>query len=167
MFQTNGERNEKPSSSMFGFGHGVRSIASGQSLMGASDAVQFLQLPYGYTYPNSYAYGYGYPHSSYAYDYGNPFSIVTAPMAAVTAPLTAFAAPVAQVATAPFAATAPATAPMMTGRTVATMGRMCSAPAKSCELYQASWVGNGCSCKVPGGRARGSVTPNPSRRPWK
>jgi hypothetical protein len=30
---------------------------------------------------------------------------------------------------------------------------------KICELYHASFVGNGCSCRTPSGRARGSVTP--------
>ncbi len=102
---------------------------------------------YGYPYTNAYGYpytnAYGYQYNNaygYSSDYNNPFWIVTAPIAAVTAPLTA---------------------PLMTGRSVATgqMGRMCSTPAKSCELYHASWVGNGCSCRVSGGLARGSVTP--------
>ena len=68
----------------------------------------------------------------------NPLSIVTAPVAALTAPVTALASPVAQVATAPFAVASEATAPLVTGRSVATgqMGRMCSTPVKSCELYQ-------------------------------
>jgi hypothetical protein len=114
----------------------------------------------GYPYTNAYGYPYNNAYG-YSSDYNNPFWIVTAPLAAVTAPLTALAAPVAQAATAPFAVTASAMGPLMTGRSVATgqMGRMCLTPAKSCELYQASWVGNGCSCRVPGGLARGSVTP--------
>ncbi|MGA7385649.1 MAG: hypothetical protein WBW81_13455 [Methylocella sp.] len=115
---------------------------------------------YSYGYPYNYAYGYGYPYaSSYPYDNANPFAIVTAPIAAVTAPVTALAAPVAQAATAPVAGAA--TAPLVTGRSVATgqMGRMCSTPAKACELYHESWVGNGCSCKVPGGHSRGTVSP--------
>ncbi len=126
----------------------------------------------GYGYPYAAAYGYGYPDTApygypYANPYGywnesaNPFSIVTAPVAALTAPVTALAAPVAQVATAPFAVASEATAPLVTGRSVATgqMGRMCSTPVKSCELYRESFVGNGCSCKVSGGRARGTVAP--------
>jgi hypothetical protein len=54
-----------------------------------------------------------------------------------------------------------AAAPLVTGRSVATgqTGNHCSTPVKTCLLYSASWVGNGCSCRVPGGRARGSVTP--------
>ena len=54
-----------------------------------------------------------------------------------------------------------AAAPLVTGRSVATgqTGNYCSTPVKTCLLYSASWVGNGCSCRVPGGRARGSVTP--------
>lgn len=102
---------------------------------------------YGYGYPDTAPYGYPYANPyGYANDYANPFSIVTSPFAA----LTALAAPVTQGA-----------APLVTGRSVATgeMGKMCSTPVKSCELYQASWIGNGCSCKVTGGRSRGSVTP--------
>lgn len=125
---------------------------------------------YGDGYPYAAAYGYGYPDTApygypyanpWGYDSSNPFSIVTAPVAALTAPVTALASPVAQVATAPFAVASEATAPLVTGRSVATgqMGRMCSTPVKSCELYRESFVGNGCSCKVSGGRARGTVAP--------
>ena len=139
------------SSSIIRFGRGVRGVVSGQSFLGASNgwAVRLLQqslryllsLPNASGYPYTNAYGYQYNNAyGYSSDYNNPFWIVTAPIAAVTAPLTA---------------------PLMTGRSVATgqMGRMCSTPAKSCELYHASWVGNGCSCRVSGGMARGSVTP--------
>ncbi|WGJ16157.1 hypothetical protein QEV83_07910 [Methylocapsa sp. D3K7] len=113
----------------------------------------------GYGYPYAAAYGYGYPDTApygypYANPYGywnesaNPFSVVTAPIAALTAPVSVLAA-------------FEATAPSVTGRSVATgqMGRMCSTPVKSCELYRESFVGNGCSCKVSGGRARGTVAP--------
>lgn len=53
------------------------------------------------------------------------------------------------------------TAPVVTGRSVAATGSgmHCATPVKTCLLYSASFVGNGCSCKVTGGRARGSVTP--------
>lgn len=56
---------------------------------------------------------------------------------------------------------APSTAPLMTGRSVATgqIGNSCSTPVKTCELRHAAYVGIGCSCRVPGGHARGSVTP--------
>ena len=143
------ENNETHSSSMFGL------VTVCAALLAASPSwAQALQYnPYGYTYPNSYAYGYGYgyPYSDYSYDYGNPLSIVTAPIAAATA----LAAPVAEAATAPFGMAAAATTPMVTGRSVATgqMGRMCSTPAKSCELYHASWVGE--RLFVPGIRRRG------------
>jgi hypothetical protein len=52
-------------------------------------------------------------------------------------------------------------APLVTGRSVATgqMGIYCVTPAKTCELSHASYVGGGCSCRVPGGRSRGSVSP--------
>ncbi len=91
----------------------------------------------GNPYPYSSAYGYGYP---YGYGLG-----------------AAAAAPVAAAATVAEATTAP----LVTGRSVATlqMGNYCMTPVKTCLLYQDSWVGNGCSCRVPSGRARGSVTP--------
>lgn len=52
-------------------------------------------------------------------------------------------------------------APLVTGRSVATgqLGIYCATPAKTCELYHASYVGGGCSCRVPGGRSWGSVSP--------
>jgi hypothetical protein len=94
-----------------------------------------LGLGYGlsawdYGYPYDYSYGYGYP-----YDYGYGYPGYSAPYAAA--------------------------APLVTGRSVATgqLGNYCSTPAKTCELYHASYLGGGCSCRVPGGHARGSVTP--------
>ena len=122
----------------------------------------------GYGYPYAAAYGYGYPDTApygypYANPYGywnesaNPFSVVTAPIAAL-APVTAWRL-VRRLRQR--LCGAEATAPSVTGRSVATgqMGRMCSTPVKSCELYRESFVGNGCSCKVSGGRARGTVAP--------
>jgi hypothetical protein len=55
----------------------------------------------------------------------------------------------------------PTPALFATGRSVATgqIGIYCATPAKTCELYHASYVGGGCSCRVPGGRSRGSVSP--------
>ena len=90
---------------------------------------------YGYGYPD-YAYGYGYPDYAYGYGYpGYDYSYASPP--------------------------AYSTAPLVTGRSVATghMGRMCSTPVKACELYHSSYVGNGCSCRVAGGRSRGTVSP--------
>src|SRR5208283_4094117 len=53
-----------------------------------------------------------------------------------------------------------AAAPLVTGRSMAIggMGGYCSTPVRTCELYQASFIGNGCSCRVVGGHARGVVT---------
>lgn len=51
-------------------------------------------------------------------------------------------------------------APSLTaGRSAAQIGRYCVTPAKTCRLGHASWVGSGCSCRLAGGRERGSVTP--------
>jgi hypothetical protein len=51
--------------------------------------------------------------------------------------------------------------PVVMGRSVATgsIGMHCATPVKACLLKHASYVGVGCSCKVIGGRARGSVVP--------
>jgi hypothetical protein len=51
--------------------------------------------------------------------------------------------------------------PVVAARSVADgpLGNTCTTPVKACELRHASQIGNGCSCRVPGGRARGSVTP--------
>jgi len=40
-----------------------------------------------------------------------------------------------------------------------TMGKYCTTPVKSCLLNNPSNIGGGCSCKVPGGRSSGQVTP--------
>ena len=50
-----------------------------------------------------------------------------------------------------------ATAPLMTGRSVAASGDYSRTPVKTCLLYHSSWIGNGCSCKVYDGYARGTV----------
>ena len=80
-----------------------------------------------------YNYGYGYP-----YGYGLGTGLAT-------------------LATAPLAVAAAATAPLMTGRSVAASGNYCATPVKTCLLYEPGWVGTGCSCKVYGGQARGIV----------
>ena len=86
----------------------------------------------GWGYPYDYAYDYPYDYygtSGYAYAPG-------------------------------YYASAPQAAPLVTGRSVAEgVGDFCSTPVKKCELYHPSSVGAGCSCRVPGGRASGSVTP--------
>ena len=50
-----------------------------------------------------------------------------------------------------------ATAPLVTGRSVAVGGNYCATPVKTCLLSHTSWVGNGCSCTVYRGHARGTV----------
>jgi hypothetical protein len=96
-----------------------------------------LGLEWNYPCWNNYydpfcAYGNGYP--SYAYGYGYPYGYG---LAAATA------------------------APLVTGRSVVTgrLGNFCTTSVKTCELRHASYLGGGCCCRVPGGRARGSVTP--------
>jgi hypothetical protein len=39
------------------------------------------------------------------------------------------------------------------------IGGQCQTPVRLCTLVRPSYVGIGCSCRVPGGRARGSVVP--------
>ena len=60
-----------------------------------------------------------------------------------------------------YAYATPVPGPLVTGRSVATggIGDFCATPVRTCQLVQPSYVGGGCSCRVPGGRARGSVTP--------
>ncbi|RTL81290.1 MAG: hypothetical protein EKK29_18250 [Hyphomicrobiales bacterium] len=40
---------------------------------------------------------------------------------------------------------------------VASEGYYCATSEKTCLLNEPGWLGTGCSCKVPGGRARGIV----------
>jgi hypothetical protein len=100
-------------------------------------------------------------YDAYYYDWTDPLDHVTAPFVVLTWPIKALSTPVVEVEAAPFAVASPAPAPLATGRSVVTghMGSLCSTPVKNCELSHASYVGNGCSCRVPGGRARGSVSP--------
>lgn len=133
-----------PAIAGLGLGLGLTEAAAGSYGYGS---------PYssGYGYNGPYAgYGYGYPTYGYDFAYGYPYGPGTGFGSGLLAlPGTAFA-----VAGAP-------TAPLTTGRSVAEggMGASCSTPAKTCELTHASIIGNGCSCRVAGGRARGSVTP--------
>ena len=46
-----------------------------------------------------------------------------------------------------------------TGRSAAVAGGSCETPVKSCQLFRPSYAGASCSCRVPGGRAHGRVTP--------
>jgi hypothetical protein len=93
------------------------------------------------------ASGYGYPSSAYGTPSGGLGEAFTAPFAAAAA--------------APSAVAGAATAPFMAGRSVAAgqIGNSCTTPQKTCALRNPSYVGTGCSCRVSGGRASGSVTP--------
>ncbi len=88
-------------------------------------------LGLGYGSSSGWDYPYGYPGYAYA-----PGYYASVPLVATTAPL-------------------------VTGRSVALggVGDFCATPVKTCQLLQPSYVGGGCSCRVPGGRARGTVTP--------
>jgi hypothetical protein len=89
----------------------------------------------------------------YRYDLTDPLDHVAAPFVVLTWPIKALSTPAAEAEI--------GSAPLVTSRSVAIgqMGRLCSTPVKTCELEHGSYVGNGCSCRVPGGRARGSVVP--------
>lgn len=92
-------------------------------------------------------------YTSYYYDWTDPLDHVTAPLWALTLPVKALSTP-------PPEAEAGAM-PLAPSETVAAvqMGRLCATPVKTCGLEHAAYVGSGCSCRVPGGRARGSVAP--------
>lgn len=92
---------------------------------------------YGYGWPSSSYYAYNWPYDSY---YGSNYY-----GAYQTRPYYAYAQ----------------TAPLVTGRSVATgsIGMHCATSARTCMLRNASYIGGGCSCRVPGGRAHGSVMP--------
>jgi hypothetical protein len=102
-----------------------------------------------------------YPGYTYAYEY--PFGFGLGALA--TAPLA-----VATDATAPLVtgrSVAIETVPLMTGRSVATKtvavtgvagsGNYCATSVKTCLLHESGWLGTGCSCRVHGGRAQGFV----------
>jgi hypothetical protein len=119
-----------------------------------------------YGYPYGYAsYPYGYASYRYYRAYSNPYAYNAwdwgAPIAGVAslaaAPVELAGAAVA----APLAVAANTAAPLITGRSVATgqTGNFCTTSVKTCELRHASYIGNGCSCRVIGGRARGTVAP--------
>ena len=99
-----------------------------------------------------------YPGYTYAYEYPYGFglgALATAPLAVATD------------ATAPLVtgrSVAVETVPLMTGRSVAVAvtgvagsGNYCATSVKTCLLYEPGWLGTGCSCRVYGGRARGFV----------
>lgn len=48
---------------------------------------------------------------------------------------------------------------VQSGRSAAILGNSCVTPVKVCRLYQASYQGLGCSCRVESGRAHGIVSP--------
>ncbi|SFK51913.1 hypothetical protein [Methylocapsa palsarum] len=133
-----------PAISGLGLGLGLTEAASG--------AYDYVSPYSSYDYNGPYAgYGYGYPTYGYDFAYGYPYGPGTGfGTGLLSLPGTGFAV-----------AGAPTAPPLTTGRSAAAggMGASCSTPAKTCELTHASMIGNGCSCRVEGGRARGSVTP--------
>ena len=89
---------------------------------------------YAYSYPDyGYDNGYNGYDNGYANDYGYPSTGASGHYVA---------------------------APLATGRSVATgqLGSYCTISVKACELHHASNVGGSCSCRVPGGHARGFVS---------
>ena len=117
--------------------------------------------PYGYA---SYPYSYSYPYNYSAYNYPYTYSAWNNGWGGFVGGLASLAAAPVEVAgaavTAPMAVATNTAAPPMAGRSVATgqMGNSCKTSVKICELRHASYVGNGCSCRVVGGRARDRFT---------
>jgi len=86
-----------------------------------------------------YGYGYGYPYYN-GYGYGTGLAaLATAPL------MTGRSVAVSSVAAAPVSGA------------VAGPGDYCATPERTCRLIESGWLGTGCSCRVPGGRARGFV----------
>jgi len=133
------------------FGILIAIAALGAALVASGPAAAFR----GSWYPNYYSSGYGYPYDyssgyGYRYDYSSGYGYRYDYSSGYGPGLAAFA-------TAPLALAATATAPLLTGRSVAVGGNYCATPVKTCLLSHTSWVGNGCSCTVYGGHARGTV----------
>lgn len=85
---------------------------------------------YNYSYPS---YGYRYPSYDYSYnDYS--YDDYSYPSSYYSYSYPVYAAPVAN-----------------------EIGGYCATPVRTCALMVPSIVGNGCSCSIPGGRARGTV----------
>ncbi|MGO9236272.1 MAG: hypothetical protein ACLP4V_20190 [Methylocella sp.] len=93
---------------------------------------------YGYGYPNYNGYGYGAGYNGYGYGAGLA-GLATAPL------MTGRSVAVSSVAAAPVSGA------------VAGPGDYCATPERTCRLIESGWLGTGCSCRVPGGRARGFV----------
>jgi hypothetical protein len=47
--------------------------------------------------------------------------------------------------------------PAIGGQNMASEGYYCATDMKTCLLREPGWTGTGCSCRVPGGQARGLV----------
>jgi len=82
---------------------------------------------------------------------------VTAPAVAAAAVVAAPAVAVAPVAAAPVVGYYGYSAPVPTVAVVAADGIYCATSVKTCLLQEPGWLGTGCSCRVPGGYARGLV----------
>ena len=112
------------------FGILIATAALGAALVASGPAAAFRD---GGWYPNNYSSGYGCPYD-YSSGYGYPYDYSSG-----------------------YGPAAVATAPLVTGRSVAVGGNYCATPVKTCLLSHTSWVGNGCSCTVYRGHARGTV----------
>ena len=121
---------EKRKNAMKLFGILIATAALGAALVASGPAAAFRD---GGWYPNNYSSGYGCPYD-YSSGYGYPYDYSSG-----------------------YGPAAVATAPLVTGRSVAVGGNYCATPVKTCLLSHTSWVGNGCSCTVYGGHARGTV----------
>lgn len=105
-------------------------------------------------------------YPGYTYEYGYPYGYGLGPIGDIaTAPLTLAADATAPIMTG--RSVAVEKVPLMTGRSVAVetvavtsvagAGNYCATSVKTCLLNEPGWLGTGCSCRVAGGRARGFV----------
>jgi hypothetical protein len=161
---------EKRKNAMKLFGILIATAALGAALVASGPAAAFRGGGYydyssGYGYPYDYSSGYGYPYDyssgyGYPYDYSSGYGYPYDYSSGYGYPYdysSGYGPGLAAVATAPLAFAAAATAPLLSGRSVAVGGNYCATPVKTCLLSHTSWVGNGCSCTVYGGHARGTV----------
>jgi hypothetical protein len=125
-----------------GFGRRIgygRSLGMRRPGLGIGLAVAGLAAAGAASYPYGYGYGAGYPGYGYGNPYGGPYAqpgyYVQGyyPQAYVQDP--------------------------DAGPAAMGVGHYCATPVKTCQLYEASYVGIGCSCRVAGGRSRGTVAP--------
>jgi len=113
---------------------GPMSVSSSQILMPPTPTEQVYYRHYGWRRGVHYGWHRGwYPRRFYGYGYGYPYYGYGA------------AAGLATLAATPLPASGNYS------------GNYCATPEKTCLLYEPGVLGTGCSCKVPGGRARGTI----------